>query len=277
MWGEGQELRPCPPPHPPPNPHKGACKSEPIDTMLLQKAMDDQKLKKLKQCYNSISNQKDLFYRKGGRIENLEFNMLENTINKVRDECPGILPLFRRDDFAVDDLLGGYDINSIRVYLAQSEGLLRGAIDESSRSYNVEERDFSFVSDPKFKKILQRDFLEIQLAYQASCWKSTIILCGGGIEAILTDLLITKETLAKASAKAPNKPDITRWDLSELINVAVDLKLVTAAVEKLSHPIREYRNLVHPGNEIRSKLTFGAEEAKIALEVFNIVYRDLNP
>jgi len=64
------------------------------------------------------------------------------------------------------------------------------------------------------------------------------------------------------------------WDLSNLIDVAVELSLVFAGVEKLSHSIREYGNLVHPGNELRNKLCFDAEEATIAIEVLNIVQRD---
>lgn len=63
--------------------------------------------------------------------------------------------------------------------------------------------------------------------------------------------------------------------MADLINVAVELKLVSAGVEKLSHPIREFRNLIHPGNEIRNDLQFGQEEARIALEGINIVHRNL--
>ena len=63
--------------------------------------------------------------------------------------------------------------------------------------------------------------------------------------------------------------------LKTLIDVSVELKLVSAGVEKLSNPVREYRNLIHPGNEIRSGLTFGAEEAKIALEILHMLHRDL--
>jgi hypothetical protein len=37
------------------------------------------------------------------------------------------------------------------------------------------------------------------------------------------------------------------------------------------------RNLVHPGNELRQKLAFGHEEARIALEVLNMVDRELTP
>ena len=156
-------------------------------------------------------------------------------------------------------------------------GRLKGTLEEASVTLITEERDFSFVNDNQLRLILKRDFSEIQRAYISTCWKSVIILCGGAIEAILTDLLIANEAKAKASGRAPiNKYDITRWDLSDLINVSLYLKLVSPGVEKLSHSLREYRNLVHPGNEMRNKLTFDAEEAKIALEVLNIVYRDLN-
>ena len=131
----------------------------------------------------------------------------------------------------------------------------------------TEKREFAFINDLNLRDIVERDYSEIQKAYISHCWKSVIILSGGAIEAILTDLLLANETSAKSAKSASNKPDITRWDLSNLIDVSVELKLVSAGVEKLSHPIREYRNLVHPGNEVRNQLKFDAEEAKIALEV----------
>jgi len=87
---------------------------------------------------------------------------------------------------------------------------------------------------------------------------------------------LANQTLVTGATKAPKNPDISRWDLADLINVAVELKLVSAGVEKLSHPIREFRNLIHPGNEVRNSLQFGAEEAKIALEVLHIVHRGLS-
>jgi hypothetical protein len=68
------------------------------------------------------------------------------------------------------------------------------------------------------------------------------------------------------NVKAPSQSDATRWDLRDLIAVCVDLKLVTSGVERLSSPVRKYRNLVHPGIELRSKLVFEAEEARIAPE-----------
>ena len=137
-------------------------------------------------------------------------------------------------------------------------------------------REFGFINDPALKQYIERDYAEIQRAFIAQCWKSVIILSGGIIEAILTDLLLHNSARAVGTASAPKQRDITRWDLADLIKVAVELDLVSAGVEKLSHSVREYRNLVHPGNELRNKLIFDAEEAKIALEVVHILHRDLS-
>jgi hypothetical protein len=47
-------------------------------------------------------------------------------------------------------------------------------------------------------------------------------------------------------------------------------------LQKLSHSVRGYRNLVHPGNELRSKLTVAPEEARIALSVLDMLHRELS-
>lgn len=143
-------------------------------------------------------------------------------------------------------------------------------------SNNITQKDFSFIKEPQLRDILERDYSVIQRAFNGKCWKSVIILSGGAIEAILTDLLLQNQTKAMAASKAPKKPDITKWDLADLINVCVELNLVSSGIDKLSHPVREYRNLVHPGNEIRNKSKFDEEEAKIALEVLHILHRDLS-
>jgi hypothetical protein len=92
-----------------------------------------------------------------------------------------------------------------------------------------------------------------------------VLACG---QRVLSDRLL-------GAAKAPKgKSDITTWDLGHVINVSVELGLVSSSIDKLSHSVREYRNLIHPGNEMRNRLTFDTEEARIALEVLNMVHRD---
>lgn len=138
-------------------------------------------------------------------------------------------------------------------------------------------KTFAFIKDLKIRELVDRDYSELLRAYSARCWKSVIILSGGAIEAILTDLLLGDPRALTAHGAPKKKADITTWDLKDLIDVSVDLKLVSPGIEKLSHPVREYRNLIHPGNEIRNGLTFGEPEARIAMEVLHMLHRDLTP
>jgi len=244
--------------------------------------MDSDKLNKLRAFYHSILEQQrvitGLKLTGGINIPQAAVLPLVQEFEQLNLEFPDLVPHFERSQYS-HIASGGkryYNFVGVLSYASKALGRLKIFIEQPSDTPITEIRQFAFINDANIRMIIERDYDEIQRAYISKCWKSVIILCGGTIEAILTDLLISHDTEAKQAKSAPNKPDISRWDLSELINVAVELKLVTEGVEKLSHSIREYRNLVHPGNEIRKKLHFDAEESKISLEVLNILHRDLS-
>ena len=169
-----------------------------------------------------------------------------------------------------------YDAAGVRAYLGNTIGKLKAILDSDNVTPVTQSRDFAYVSDTSLRDILQRDYQEIQRAYIAKSNKATIILCGGAIEALLLSALQSRADEARAASRRPKNDDLTRWDLADLIAVARELEVVSAGVERLATPVREYRNLIHPGNEIRNRLTFGEEEARIAIEVLHIVDRDLS-
>lgn len=235
--------------------------------------MNSEQLNRLRMFYHSFKEQQralsSLNLKGGIYIDAKAIRPLVDELSQVTKEFPDLLPPFDPGQY-----VHGMYFNYVGImsHTAMVIGRLQPAVEQTTDTPVTENRQFSFVHNPDLKAIIERDYSEIQRAYIAQCWKSVIILCGGAIEAILTDLLKSNETDARASKSAPPKePDITRWDLSQLISVAVELKLVSAAVEKLSHSLREYRNLVHPGNELRNKLLFDAEEAKIAIEDSRLV------
>lgn len=245
--------------------------------------MNSDELNKLRAFYHSILEQQRLLTGldlKGGiDIDEAAVLPLVNEFGQLNLEFPDLVPPFDPRKYSSASALTGnryFNYVGVLSYASMVLGRLKVLIEEPLDTPVTRTRQFAFIRDAGIRKIVERDYDEIQRAYICKCWKSVIILCGGAIEAILADLLICHDREAKQAKLAPNKPDISHWDLSELINVAVELKLVTQGVEKLSHPIREYRNLVHPGNEIRNQLRFDAEEARISLEVLNILYRDLS-
>lgn len=237
-------------------------------------------LNKLRQYYHSILSQKTVFDNcSDPYIEHYPVNILNQEIDRIISEFPDLIPPFKMQDFFSYDVDGSnpyYSINGIRSYLSTVIARLKIAIDTPQNTPVTEKREFSFLNNADLKNIIERDYSEIQRAFISVCWKSVIILCGGAIEAILTDLLLSNSSNAIASNKAPKGADITKWSLANLIEVSVDINLVSPSIEKLSHSIREYRNLVHPGREIRERLIFDSEEAKIALEVLHILHRELS-
>lgn len=241
--------------------------------------MTAEEIKKLRQYYHSLHGQQIIFDEIKGRTDQHPVRILDTEINRLLADFPNVVPPFNPQELfshTHDNRTFYYDTSGIRAYLASVLGRLQIAIEEPLSTPVTEQRSFGFIRDSAIRIIVERDYREAQRAYISECWKSVIILCGGMIEAVLTDLLTQNEKLAKSSPGAPKNSDITRWDLVDLIKIAVALKLVSVGVEKLSHSIREYRNLVHPGNEVRNNLRFDSEEARIALEVLNIVHRDLS-
>jgi len=245
--------------------------------------MTPEQISRLRVFYRSLHGQQRVLEASSEKEYQLikESNLitLEAELNSIQSEFPGLIPKFDKQQhfshtgtsqrrlYYATGILG-----VIEMVLARLEAV----IEESKSTPVTETREFRFVAEGKLRGILERDYAEIQRAYVSECWKSVIILSGSAIEAILLDRLQTEAAKARLSSKAPREPDITRWDLAQLIDVTVDLWPDLAGVEKLSHSVRGYRNLVHPGNEIRTGLTVAREEARIALEVLNLVHRELS-
>lgn len=129
--------------------------------------------------------------------------------------------------------------------------------------------DFMNVSE--LKAIVERDLSELQKAIKSNCIKTVLILSGSVIEGLLLDALIARR--AEAEALHTGKK-LESWTLDKMITVAEQLGILPyKTLEKFTDGIREYRNLVHPGREIRESIRVAPEEARIAVEIVNIILR----
>lgn len=126
-------------------------------------------------------------------------------------------------------------------------------------------RQFPHITNLDVKKLVERDYSELtQRAFPDGSWKSTVILSGSILEAVLYDRLTKDPSAIAAAMGSPDAPkykgvvkDITKhdyqneWKLNDLIKVACDLKILPHKDEQAIHQVlREYRNLVHPLAEI---------------------------
>jgi len=140
---------------------------------------------------------------------------------------------------------------------------------------------FDFIHIKDLIPILERDYQEVVTCRETGCWKASIILCGSLLEGILYDLLKQNETKALASKEAPKDKSgdsvpLEDWFITYLINTAADLDLIEKGIKALHHTTKDYRNLVHPTNEIKSSYKLKKEEADNAFAILNMLIKDLS-
>ncbi|HEV8062609.1 MAG TPA: hypothetical protein VGP68_22200 [Gemmataceae bacterium] len=148
-------------------------------------------------------------------------------------------------------------------------------------------RIFTFIADPVLKLIIERDYGELKLRlYPTGSWKSAVVMAGSILEAILFDRLYDPKWNAKAlhSSRVPtynSKPKkMARWTLENLINIAVDIKMLPTETANTIHQVlRDYRNFVHPKKEVRSLNPCGESEAMLSVGALDSVcnYIEKNP
>jgi hypothetical protein len=132
--------------------------------------------------------------------------------------------------------------------------------------------NFSCVKSVKLRKIAERDWDECRRALNAECWKSVLILSGGILETVLLSLLMRRRKKARATvAGSKANPDITKWTLGKIIEVTIELGLLKPAISMLPSAMKDYRNLAHPGDEIREQIHFSEAEAKAAFHTLQSI------
>jgi hypothetical protein len=135
---------------------------------------------------------------------------------------------------------------------------------------------FSFVHDAKLRSLVERDFADLR---EARVWGSSrlrFILAGSLVEALLLDALMANASALQTAAAKKESRSLEYWSLGGLLEAAAELKLVSPIAEKLSDPVRELRNFVHPGVEWRSTFVFESEEVEIVERILDLVIRDLS-
>lgn len=130
--------------------------------------------------------------------------------------------------------------------------------------------NFDFISDEKFRLLLIRDYEELNKCIEVEASKSVLILCGSLVESILTDYFLNLPPKNMNLEK-----DILKMDLAGLINLAFDYKIISNTSKDLSNVLRNYRNLIHPGREIRNNEKFDVDTAKVAKSLLNIILKEI--
>jgi hypothetical protein len=155
--------------------------------------------------------------------------------------------------------------------ITMAEDLIKRSPDEvgitapAKEQLRYEDQDFSFIADSDLKKIVERDYKELQQLDSSTASKSVLILSGSIIEGLLIDALVTKGDF-------PSAGDCNKF-LKELIYPAKNAGIVKQ--DNLSDILRVFRNLVHPAREIKDSLIFDESHANHSRAVVGVIISEV--
>lgn len=134
------------------------------------------------------------------------------------------------------------------------------SIDDIGLDYNVTE-------------ILKIRMIEAESNIKVGCSLSAIILIGSIAEGVLLGVATKYPRIFNMANSAPtNRNDgrvkpFNAWTLNNFIEVAYELDIIHEDVKKFSHVLREFRNYIHPYQQLCSKFNPDIDTAAICLQV----------
>ena len=127
-----------------------------------------------------------------------------------------------------------------------------------------------FISD-----VLNSRIQEIKANLKANAPLSAIVIIGSTLEGILLGFASKNpKDFNQANAAPKDKEGKTKlyqeWSLSNFINVAYELRLIKEDVKKFSHSLRDFRNYIHPYEQMSSGFNPDTHTAKLCWNVLKV-------
>ena len=145
---------------------------------------------------------------------------------------------------------------------------VKGFLDKEFEIPNIKRLPVEF----PVAEIIEGRLKEARAALSVGAFLSVIFLCGSVLEAVLLGAAQkepAKFNRAMASPKSPNgkvKP-FQDWSLAQFIDVACEINLLKLDVKKFSHGLRDFRNYIHPYEQMVSNFTPDEHTAKVCFQV----------
>ncbi|MDD5584452.1 MAG: hypothetical protein PHV55_05320 [Candidatus Omnitrophica bacterium] len=128
--------------------------------------------------------------------------------------------------------------------------------------------------------VLEQRIKEIKIALQHNAPLSVVFLCGSTLEGLLLDIASRNIQMFNLAESAPKTKDgkckqLYEWTLNDFINVSHEVGLLSLDVKKHSHALRDFRNYIHPRQQIVEKFNPDQHTAKISWQVLQAAIADL--
>jgi hypothetical protein len=142
--------------------------------------------------------------------------------------------------------------------------------------------DFSALTSsvPGLREELELRWREAQRCVYAEAYTSAVIMMGSILEGLLLARTQLSVSLAYQSPRVPRDKTgkavaIHDWNLSALIDVAVEVGWLKADRGKFGHALRESRNVVHPWQAVMLRASFDEATCRTSWNVLDASVGDL--
>jgi hypothetical protein len=135
--------------------------------------------------------------------------------------------------------------------------------------------------EPGIGEILKQRWNEVQLCVDSKAYLAALVMMGSLLEGLILATMQRFPQIANQSKVAPADPKTQQvklfpnWTLAQMIDVAHDLKWIGLDVQKFSHALRDFRNLIHPYEQNLCKTFPDEDTCKISWLVVQAAVNDL--
>lgn len=122
---------------------------------------------------------------------------------------------------------------------------------------------------------------EIKKCFSAKAYLSVIFLSGSSLEGILLGIAIKFPKEFNQAQSSPKDKELKvrllhDWTLSQLIDTSYELGIIKEDVKKFSHALRDFRNYIHPYQQVSSGFNPDEHTAKICFQVLKAAINQIS-
>ena len=119
--------------------------------------------------------------------------------------------------------------------------------------YEETYQKLSKIKDNKINNIFIRDYNELVYNYLSNQSKTVVLMSGTIIELLLLYILEFNNIVKYSVGANGRNKKVEEMDISEMLEVCTQEKLIHNAPQKFIDGMRNFRNFIHPGKELREK------------------------
>ena len=152
--------------------------------------------------------------------------------------------------------------------------------------FRPDDSSLQFIDDTAFRRTLSVDIAAAHRALMNGEWKAATVLAGSVIEALC--LWVVRREAADAAVETARRlqregllgprgvpNELLSWHAPELIEVAFALGFIERDTVQVARTTKDYRNLIHPGRELRTGQRCTEGVAHIAIGAMQRVAENL--